>query len=373
MVMQFEWTRYENVSQYREEAYWLAALSAKNLNRRTVKVAIHHWCVEKECDLSTLFAQKADEVAAQCTIDSQQAARLLAAREDVPVKDTLLQELEQKKIGLVTHVDVAYPESLIQRLPKDWLPYFLFYHGDLSILTEPGLAIVGRKEPSAKAQNLTNALIGRLAQGDYPIISGYSSGIGRRAVDAARRQSGTAAILLPMGIRRFDGYLSKMHDDISESRLLVLSPYLPDVAYTETLAQAREVLIAALSEAIFVIAPEHEPREWAWLDRFQERGGKIFIWDDGSDVVDDWIRAGGVPFQELAGAEDLLQDLFGITPDGADEELEDKELVDMDPVEFIDADSAIEVLSQTGEVPDVLARRLRDADWPEPQIRDEDL
>ncbi|MFO7916521.1 MAG: DNA-processing protein DprA [Anaerolineae bacterium] len=361
------------MSRYQEAAYWLAALNAKGLDRRAAKAVIHHWCIEGGRNLSTLFAQDASKVAAQCAIDDQQVARLLAAKGDVPAKKDLLQELSREDVGVVTHVDVAYPESLIQRLPKDWLPYFLFYHGDLSILTDPGLAIVGAKGPSPEAQDLTNALVKLLAQESYPIINGYSSGIGRRAMDATRRQGGTAAILLPMGIRRFDGCLDEMRDEIEESRLLILSPYLPDAAYTETFARAREVLIAALSEAIFVIAPDHGPREWAWLDRFQRRGGKVFIWNDDSDEINDWTQAGALLFQELADAEGLLCDIFGATPGGVDEKLEDDELVDMDPIDFIDADSAIEVLSQSGEVPDVLAKRLRDADWPEPQVRDDEL
>ncbi len=361
------------MSQDREAAYWLAALNAKDLDRRAAKRAIHHWCTEEERTLSDLFAQKAAEVAAQCAIDIQQAACLLKAKGDVPAKETLLQELEQEQIGLVTYADVAYPESLIQHLPKDWLPYFLFYRGDLSILTEPGLAIVGGSSPPPEAWDLTEALTERLAQESYPIISGYDAGIGRRAVDAARHQGGTAAILLPMGIRRFDGYLDEMHEEITESRLLVSSPYLPNVAYTETLARAREVLVAALSEAIFIVAPDHGPSQWAWLERFQDRGGKVYVWDDGEKGVNDWTRAGAASFREVADAEDLLRDLFGATPSELDEELEDEKLADMDPIKFIDADSAIEVLSQSGEVPDVLARRLRDADWPEPQIRDDDL
>ncbi|MFP3897316.1 MAG: DNA-processing protein DprA [Anaerolineales bacterium] len=361
------------MSQYREAAYWLAALNATGLDRRAAKRAIHLWCVEKEHALSALFAQKATEVAAQCSIDVQQAACLLDARGDVPAKEALLQELEQKRIDLVTYVNVAYPESLLQHLSKDWLPCFLFYRGDLSILTEPTLAVFGDENPSSQAQEMTVALAELLTRGGYPVISGYSSGIERRAVDTVRAQGGRAAILLPIGIRRFDGCLVEMGEEIADSRLVVLSPYLPDATYTETLARAREVLVAALSEAIFIIAPDHGPGEWAWLERFQERSGRIFIWDDGGNKVSDWEQAGATPFQELVDAEDLLRDLFGVAPSDLEEKLEDEELTDMDPIEFIDADSAIEVLSQSGNVPDVLARRLRDTDWPEPQVPDDDL
>lgn len=363
----------ENMSQYREAAYWLAALNAKGLDRRVVKTVIDQWCVEEGHALSALFAQKAAEVAAQCTIDAQQAAQLLDAKRDVPANETLLQELSEKDVGLVMRVDVAYPEALTRHLPKDWLPYFLFYRGDLSILTEPGFAVMGGKAPADEAQDSTDALANLLTKDGYPVISGYGSGIGRRAVNTALTAGGMAAIVLPMGIRRFDGYLEEMHEEIEASRLLALSPYLPDAVYSETLARAREVLVAALSEAIFVIAPDRGPEERGWLKRFQERDGSIFVWDDGGDEVNDWMRADAVPFQKPTDVENLLRDPFGTTPADLDEDLADEELVDMDPVEFIDADSAIEVLSQSGKVPDVLARRLRDADWPEPQVPDDEL
>jgi hypothetical protein len=360
------------VSQYREAAYWLAALNAEGLDRRAAKAAIHNWCVEQGRALETLFGQDADELAAQCAIDAEQAACLLNVKRDVSARETLLQEMERNQIGVVTHVDVAYPEALIQHLPKDWLPYFLFYQGDLSILTEPTLALFGSENPPSGAQEMTTALAELLTREGYPLISGYGSGIERRAVDAVRRQGGRAAILLPMGIGHFDSYLEQMRGEIEDSRLLVMSPYLPDAAYSETLARAREVLVAALSEALFIVAPNHGPREWGWLGRFRQRGGKVFVWDDGSDDADDWIRAGGVPFQELSAAEDLLDDLFAATAGDLREDLDEEAIANMDPVEFIDADSAIEVLSQSGQVPDVLAQRLRERDWPEPQIPKEE-
>ncbi|MEA3407963.1 MAG: DNA-processing protein DprA [Chloroflexota bacterium] len=362
------------MSRYREAAYWLAALNAEGVGRRVAKKAIHHWCVEQGRALSTLFTQEATELAAQCPIDTQQVARLLLAERDVPAKEKLLQELqEDEKIGVVIPVDAAYPESLIQRLPEEWLPHFLFYRGDLSILTEPALAVVGAENPSSKAQDVTEALFERLAQEGYPIISGYSSGIERRAVDTVRREGGAATILLPMGIQPFNGYVDEIRREPEASRLLVLSPYLPNAGYNETRARAREVLVAALSEATFLMAPDRSPREWSWLERFQERGGRLFIWDDGGDIVDAWKKADAVPFREVAEAMDLSRDLFGATPGGADKVLEDEKLADMDPIEFIDADSAIEVLSQSGQVPDILAQRLRDAEWPEPQIHDDDF
>ena len=78
--------------------------------------------------------------------------------------------MEREQIGVVTHVDVAYPEALIQHLPKEWLPYFLFYRGDLSILTEPTLAIFGGVSPSSRAQEMSDALAELLTRERYPVI-----------------------------------------------------------------------------------------------------------------------------------------------------------------------------------------------------------
>ena len=350
------------MTQTREAAYWLDLLCDDHLKRRLVKSVIHRWCIEEKCSLSSLFALSQSDLMQQFGLSAQQAERLLAIEQRASSQSSLLDDLSRRGVGLFTRADVAYPDALVERLPEEWLPYFCFYRGSLTNLTEPGLAILGSMHPSPDAQKVARRLAGMLAQDGHHLIGGYDKGIDRLALDAACDVGGQVTLLLPLGINRFDNVASPIEEALRTGRGLLLSPYAPNAEYSESLARARRALVAALGEVLLLVAPDHGPDEWPAIAKLAGATGNVFVWA-GSDAerARAWIEVGAIPFEDAASARKLVLDLLGAVPaPSANDRGDMGDLEDTEPILFEDADSAIEVLGKSGNVPEVLARRLRE-------------
>ncbi|MBC7235245.1 MAG: hypothetical protein H5T69_05345 [Chloroflexi bacterium] len=159
-----------------------------------------------------------------------------------------------------------------------------------------------------------------------------------------------------------------MQGEIDAGRLLLLSPFEPDAAYSPARAEARRVLLAAMSEALVLIAPEQPPEVWPTLPDFLVTEQRLFVWSGTlATIARAWVKRGAVSFDKAADVRRRLNELTGLGGPEADlgnagRSVDD--LPDVEPIAFTDAESAIEVLSRSGRVPDVLARRLRDMEWP---------
>jgi len=349
------------VSVVQEASYWLALLCDGPLKQGLAKRLIHRWCVKGQHDLSSLGELSPSDLVERFQLDVQQAADLMEAmRKGISRKTALLDDLGKRGVGLITRLDVAYPEALVEHLPEEWLPYFGFYRGDMGILTEPPLAILGGRQPPLEAQKAATELARMLSQDDHRLVGGYEQGIDRLALDAAREAGAETTIMLPMGLDRFDNVLSTMEDVFAQGRLLALSPYAPDRAYSAALARAGRVLVMALCEAMVLFAPDRAPSDWPLMTKLLEAGAKVFIWDGMDDeVTRAWISGGATPFADVSGAHDLIRDLFGMVPDSL--QVREIETEGYGDLRMMDKDAAVEVLRRSGNVPEALARRLRDS------------
>ena len=346
-----------------ESPYWLALLCGGSLKQGVAKKLAYHWCVEEQHPLSALLEFSPSDLGARFQLDINQAVDLLEAmRRDIPLRAALLNEQIQRGVDLITRVDVAYPEALTDRLPEEWLPYFIYYRGDMGILTEPPLAILGGRQPSPEVQKAVIELARILSQDGHHLVGAYEQGVDRLALDMAREAGTETTIILSQGMNCFDSSSGTIEKAFVKGHLLVLSPYAPDRAYSAALAKAGQVLVAALSEALVLFAPERMPSNWPLMTNFLEAGAKVFVWEGiGDDVTRAWIGAGAIPFADVSSAHDLIQDLFGVAS-GDDLGVRETEAEDYGDLRMMDKNAAIEVLRRSGNVPEALAQRLQGSD-----------
>ena len=346
-----------------EGAYWLALLSGKQIRRELAKRVIYHWCLEYSERLSSLFALDPEALAECCDLQQREAEQILAARVAVPDHVAQLEALASQGVHLLTRADVPYPDVLVERLPEERLPYYLFYAGELGNLTQPGLTIWGAREPAAEAQAIATELAEALAQAEQHLVGGYERGVDRQALDAAREVGGRVTLFLPLGMQPFGGTLARMAD-VRRGGTLVLSPYPPETAYSSRLAAARLPLLAALSEVLYLIAPDDAPPVWPWLVDYVRWGGRLYLWRGAEgDMAAQWLEAGAEPFNDAQDGRAQALRLLGATEEelGVSEiPLEEPDEEELDFALYGSADEALDVLRRSGRVPDGLARRLRE-------------
>ncbi len=158
---------------------------------------------------------------------------------------------ERRALGWIGPFDPDYP-NLLTRFHGASAPWFLFYHGDRSILnSNRSLGIVGTREPVEKSALLAELLAGEAAGAGMTVISGGARGIDLAAHRGALQ--GGCTIIVPasgMTLMRPPADLKRV---MAHPRTLTISEFPPDEPGTKSTPIQRNRMVAALSDALFVV------------------------------------------------------------------------------------------------------------------------
>lgn len=135
-------------------------------------------------------------------IDRDLAEQISAARNDSAARQRTLIALEwcrQQSHHLITCRDAEFPPLLSQ---VDDAPPLLFAQGDLAVLLNPMVAIVGSRNASHYGRHMATQLSSDLARAGFSIASGLASGIDTIAHRAAIRAGKPTIAVLGSGLRK---------------------------------------------------------------------------------------------------------------------------------------------------------------------------
>ncbi len=167
--------------------------------------------------------------------DSQEHAALLATR----------------GIRLVSCEDADYPSVLHEIEDK---PVFLYARGDIGILQEPCIALVGTRDMSAYGKRVTEHIVPPLVKSGLVTVSGLAAGIDAEVAKETIRAGGKHAAVLGHGMAMmFPKAHDKLADEIVDSGGLILSEYAYDIRSEKFNFPARNRIIAGLSLGTVVL------------------------------------------------------------------------------------------------------------------------
>ncbi len=159
----------------------------------------------------------------------------------------------ESDVRIVTITDKDYPSKLSSLGNKR--PVILFYKGDLSIAEEDSIAIVGTRAPSEWSQRVEKQLTNKIIElSDRVIVSGLAQGCDTIAHKTCIESGGKTVAVLPCGIHNiFPEENKALCEDILDNGGLLISEYLPISEATQYTFVERDTLIAAISDATFVV------------------------------------------------------------------------------------------------------------------------
>ena len=175
---------------------------------------------------------------------------------------------QKKTENVLTILDDAYPETLKY---LKYPPFVLYYKGDLKLLENEKIAVVGSRNPCAYALEATRALI--KANRDKTVISGMAKGI-----DACAHLNASKTIgILGCGIdyiypRCNSGLFSKI-----EEEGLLLSEYPDHVKPLSFHFPFRNRLIAALSTKVYIMQSDIKSGTMTTVHAALELGKEIGV------------------------------------------------------------------------------------------------
>ena len=160
-------------------------------------------------------------------------------------------ELQKRGIQLITIDDDIYPSALRQ---IDDRPIFLHAIGDLSILDQPCLALVGTRGMSDYGRRVTGLFIPEIVSAGMVTVSGLAYGIDAEVASETLRAGGKTVAVLGHGLGMIYPKANQvLAKDIVEKGGLVLSEFPLDIRPDKFTFPARNRIIAGLSLGTVVI------------------------------------------------------------------------------------------------------------------------
>ncbi|MDD3026710.1 MAG: DNA-processing protein DprA [Erysipelotrichaceae bacterium] len=162
-----------------------------------------------------------------------------------------LQELTAKvNSHYVTIIDDNYPEAL-KHISSP--PFVLFYHGDLTLLDNDLIAVIGMRKASEYGKKAADFFTRQLVESGYVIISGMALGIDYYAHQEALSSSGNTVAVLGSGINNcYPKRHQELYEDLKSSQLII-SEYPDTTKAAPGNFPSRNRIIAGLASKILVV------------------------------------------------------------------------------------------------------------------------
>ena len=160
-----------------------------------------------------------------------------------------LERLNSLNIKLTTRYDENFPKKLVD---IDDAPYYLFYKGDISLLNDKCVAIVGTRMPSPYGITVTERFAKEIAAAGGVIVSGLAYGVDSIAHRKALEENGKTVAVLAGGFNNI--YPQENYSLFCEiaKKGLVITEHRPDVKSMKYLFPQRNRIVAAISDALLI-------------------------------------------------------------------------------------------------------------------------
>ena len=193
--------------------------------------------------------------------------------------------LAAKKAGIVpiTRVSGQYPLIIRKRLGLD-APGVLWAVGDLSLLEEPAVSLVGSRELREENRAFAEAAGRQAALQGLTLVSGNARGADRAAQEAALEAGGGIICVVADALKK----------QVPREKVLYLSEQSFEEPFSSQRALSRNRIIHALGRVVLVAQADHQKGgTWDGTTRNLRHGwSPVACFRDGSDAAQELERLG---------------------------------------------------------------------------------
>ena len=262
---------------YRDAPYWISLAhlpkwGAEKINRLIVKI-VH----EFQLSVEAFFKLTEADWRGQFLLSEKEILDLNQTKDELPNNAFLAEDLYTQGYEIIPLNSQAYPRILKDNLKIKYAPSLLYVKGNMQILQEDTLAIVGSRDASEVSLQFTDN-IAKIASKNYKVVvSGFAKGVDKQALDSAIKYIGQSIIVLPQGIMTFASGFKKYYQQIVEGNVLVLSVFHPKSVWSAGLAMARNPIIYGLAKEIFVAQSSEKGGTWEGVMNGLKKGRTIYV------------------------------------------------------------------------------------------------
>ena len=189
----------------------------------------------------------------------------------------LVEDLLEQGYNILPITSKDYSPILKKNLGRSYAPPVIYTKGNLQILKEKSVAIVGSRKANNVSLEFTDNVAKNASQDYKVVVSGFAKGVDKQALDSALKYKGQSIIVLPQGIATFKSGFKKYYKEIIEGDVLILSTFYSKAPWSVQLAMARNPIIYGLASEIYVAESSEKGGTWSGVMDGLRKGRAIYV------------------------------------------------------------------------------------------------
>lgn len=183
--------------------------------------------------------------------------------------------LNKYDIKAVCYLDENYPRQLLN---IEYFPLVLYYKGDLNLVNEKLIAVVGTRRPTAYGREITRDFSKQLCKANMVTVSGLAYGLDMEVAVASLGVKGKTIAVLGGGLDKiYPSQNSSLAEKIVKSGGLLLSLYAPQKRPTKYSFVDRNRVISGLSLGTVIIEAGKSSGTLNTANHTIEQGKELFV------------------------------------------------------------------------------------------------
>lgn len=214
-------------------------------------LARYLWKIEKQP--SDLLSSDAKNLIEQCSnLINPERLNILLNRGFL--LSQVIELWQSRSIWVISRADETYPRLIKNKL-KDQSPPILYGFGNLDLLNNGGLAVIGSRKIDDSIYSYSNNIGKLAARFGTKVISGGAKGVDQAAMHGALDEGGYVCEVMAENLERAVLDAGR-RNYLMSGNLILVSAYDPKASFNIGHAMQRNKLIYALSDASLVVASD---------------------------------------------------------------------------------------------------------------------
>ncbi len=260
----------------KELTYWLALAHVPKIQTKKKNEIIVR-LFEQGKSIIDFFEFEPSTWESNFELNKTEVELFLDAKKELSNYAFMVEDLVEQGYSILPITSQDYSPTLKKNLGRTYTPPVIYTKGNLQIMKEKSIAIVGSRKANDNSLEFTDN-IAKNASKDYKVVvSGFAKGVDKQALDSALKYKGQSIIVLPQGIATFQSGFKKYYKQIIEGDVLVLSTFYPKAPWSVQLAMARNPIIYGLASEIYVAESSEKGGTWSGVMDGLRKGRSIYV------------------------------------------------------------------------------------------------
>ena len=260
----------------KELSYWLALAHVPKVKTK-IKNEIVVRLFEQGKSVIDFFHSEQSSWKNEYDLTDSEALLFKEAFSEISNYAFMVEDLLEQGYNILPITSKEYSPTLKKNLGRSYAPPVIYTKGNLQIMKEKSIAIVGSRKANENSLSFTDNVAKKASEEYKVVVSGFAKGVDKQALDSALKYKGQSIIVLPQGISTFKSGFKKYYKQIIEGDVLVLSTFYPKAPWSVQLAMARNPIIYGLASEIYVAESSDKGGTWSGVMDGLRKGRTIYV------------------------------------------------------------------------------------------------